>query len=81
MNEDQHRYGPYYPPGTAVRHSGLEDGSVQYGIVVHCWLDEEIANCDCYVAFFGDQLPSGKPAEKPYILRYASVSLERVDSS
>lgn len=30
---------------------------------------------DCYVAFFGDEFPNGKPSEKPYVLRYAVTSL------
>jgi hypothetical protein len=31
------------------------------------------------VAFFGSQIPSGRPEENPYILRYASVSLTVLD--
>ncbi len=65
------------PPGTAVRHDGL--GYPEYRIVVHCWLNLEIAKHDCYVAFFGSELPTGKPDEKPYILRYAAASLTRLD--
>lgn len=75
MTEDQAASGPYLPPGTPVRYDGLEQGGPEYGVVVHCWLDDEINAHDCYVAFFGDHEPSGKPAEKPYILRYASISL------
>ena len=30
---------------------------------------------DCYIAFFGDAFPDGKPDEKPYVLRYAAVGL------
>jgi hypothetical protein len=58
-----------------VRLGDGEDGRLEYGIVVHCWHDDEIGMHDCYVAFFGSALPSGKPVMKPYILRYAAVSL------
>jgi hypothetical protein len=47
----------------------------EYGIVVHCWDSDEIGQYDCYVAFFGDALPTGTPDEKPYVLRYAATSL------
>jgi hypothetical protein len=60
-------------PGTLVRYDGT--GEPEYGVVVHCWLDEEIGAADCYVAFFGSERPQGKPEEKPYILRYAAASL------
>ncbi len=75
MTQDPNTSGPYLPPGTPVRHDGLQHGGPEYGIVVHCWLDDEISAYDCYVAFFGDEQPTGKPAEKPYVLRYASTSL------
>ena len=67
-------FGSYFPPGTPVRYDGMEDGP-EYGVVVYCWFDDEIQAHDCYVAFFGNKQPSGKPTEKPYILRYASTSL------
>lgn len=75
------RSGPYLLPGTAVRYDGLANGDPEnqggseYGVVVHCWLDEEIQAHDCYVAFFGNTKPIGRPQKKPYILRYASLSL------
>jgi len=75
MTDRQDIHGPYLPPGTRVRNDGLEEGGPEYGVVVHCWLEEEIDGYDCYVAFFGNEQPIGKPAEKPYILRYASTSL------
>ena len=78
MTENQDNYGPYLPPGTPVRYDGSEDGP-EYGVVVHCWLDEAMEAHDCYVAFFGNKQPTGKPSEKPYILRYFSTSLEVVD--
>jgi hypothetical protein len=57
-----------------VRYGGGE--SPEYGIVVHCWFSDEIKEYDCYVAFFGHELPIGSPEKPPYILRYASVSLD-----
>lgn len=81
MNGDQNTSGPYLPPGTAVRYDGLEEGGPEYGAVVHCWFDEGIGAYDCYVAFFGDKQPVGRPVEKPYILRYASTSLTVIDTA
>ena len=78
MTEDKGMFGPYLPPGTPVRYDGLEEG-YDYGVVVHCWLDDEIQIYDCYVAFFGNTRPTGKPPAKPYILRYASTSLNVTD--
>ena len=51
----------------------------EVGIVIWTWRDEFLASQDCYVAFFGRELPVGKPSEKPYVLRYLSTSLERID--
>lgn len=65
----------YLEPGTAVRLINHVDESWEDGIVVHCWLSEEIGAHDCYIAFFGDAIPEGEPTEKPYVLRYASTSL------
>ena len=65
----------YLEPGTAVRRINLGDGSWEDGVVVHCWLSDEINAHDCYVAFFGETIPAGQPAAKPYVLRYASTSL------
>lgn len=75
MNDDRHTSGTYLAPGTKVRYDGLEEGGPEYGIVVYCWLEDEIEAYDCYVAFFGGQQPIGKPFERPYILRYAAASL------
>lgn len=52
----------------------------EVGIVVWTWHDEFLDSQDCYVAFFGDHFPSAKPSKIPYILRYLSTSLERIDS-
>lgn len=69
----------YLAPGTRVR---LGDGVIndelipaEFGVVVLCWQDEEFGFFDCYVAFFGDAIPAGKPKDVPYMLRYASTSL------
>lgn len=74
MNEDRH-----LSPGTRVRRDSLvnddDEPTPEFGIVVHCWMDDEIGMFDCYVAFFGDALPDGKPSGKPYVLRYAATSL------
>lgn len=80
MTANQAIQGPYLPPGTHVRYDGLEEGGPEYGVVIHCWLNEEIdGGYDCYVAFFGNEQPTGKPAGKPYVLRYASTSLTVID--
>lgn len=75
MPDSQSMHGPYLAAGTLVRYDGIEDGGPEYGVVVHCWFDEELGGYDCYVAFFGNRHPVGKPAGKPYVLRYASTSL------
>jgi hypothetical protein len=52
----------------------------EYGVVVHCWESEELGGLhDCYIAFFGDELPSGEPAKMPYVLRYAVVGIDVLD--
>lgn len=65
----------FISPGTPVRYDGLEEGGPEYGVVIHCWFDEDIGGHDCYVAFFGAEMPAGKSAEKPNVLRYAAFSL------
>lgn len=71
--------GSYLSPGTRVRYDGTGDS--EYGIVVHCWINDEIQAYDCYIAFFGEQFPEGAPKFIPYILRYASTSLAVVSGS
>jgi hypothetical protein len=79
---EQNPHGTFLPAGTNVRYDGgRHEGIVEFGIVVHCWLDEEIDGYDCYIAFFGEKRPSGKPSERPYILRYASTSLVVLDQT
>jgi hypothetical protein len=72
----------YLAPGTKVRRdaywNGEEHPRSEFGIVVHCWLDEEMGMFDCLIAFFGDVLPTGKPEKGPYILRYAAVGLAEI---
>lgn len=65
----------YLAPGTHVRLVNHIDGSWEDGVVIHCWLDTELGVNDCYVAFFSDGIPEGKPREKPYVLRFAATSL------
>jgi hypothetical protein len=53
----------------------------EYGIVVSTWRNPEIGMMkDCYVAFWGNEIPDFESSEKiePYILRYAAVSLQPV---
>jgi hypothetical protein len=66
--------------GRLLGTNGLEEGGPEYGVVVHCWFDEADDGYDCYVACFGDELPTGKPAKKPYVLRYFSTSLAVIDT-
>ena len=74
LTEPQSQDG-FIPPDTRIRYDGLDKGGPEYGVVVHCWNDDEIDGHDCYVAFFGSTIPSGKP----YILRYAATSLNLID--
>lgn len=69
----------YLAPGTPVVLGVHGRSTSEYGVVVHCWFDSEFGFHDCYVAFFGEHLPNGRPSEKPYILRYASTSLIATD--
>jgi hypothetical protein len=74
---DEDVLGPYIPPGAKVRYDG--GGQPEYGVVVHCWIDEQIRAYDCYVVFFGDEFPAGPPKCIPYVLRYSAMSLTVVD--
>lgn len=65
-------------PGTYVKRNDPTNEEV--GIVVSCWFEEEIQAKDCYIAFFGENFPVGKPPTKPYIFRYAATSLTVVDN-
>ncbi len=71
----------YLKPGTRVRLIYCEGPELdaepthEDGVVAHCWWEEELGGYDCYVAIFGDAIPSGKPESPPCILRYAASSL------
>ena len=68
----------YIKPGTRVCIPWVDDEGIvtpEVGVVIHCWLDEHDVH-DCYVAFFGTDFPTSEPNEKPYVLRYAAVSLD-----
>jgi hypothetical protein len=77
MNDDEGVIGPFLPAGTKVRYDGT--GEPEFGIVVHCWMNDEVAAYDCYVAFFGSEFPSGRPASIPYVLRYFTTSVNVVE--
>jgi len=62
----------YLEPGTRVKLRSTKE----YGIVVHCWYSDEIFDFDCYVAFYGTSFLDPETECRPYILRYAAVSLE-----
>jgi hypothetical protein len=79
MRNDQNAVGPFLPAGTKVRYDGLVEGGPEFGIVVHCWMSEDIGAYDCYVAFFGSEFPNGPPKTKPYVLRYAASSLSVIE--
>ncbi len=76
---DAQRADGYLKPGTRVRLDAFinddDETTPEFGIVVHCWLEQSIGMFDCYVAFFGPKMPAGQPADAPYILRYAATSL------
>ncbi len=69
----------YLPPGTIVRHDGLvwDGGQPEFGVVVRCWRNRELDAWDCYIAFWGNEVPvpTDTDPEQPYILRYASMSV------
>lgn len=67
--------GEYISPGTKVK----LPITGEYGIVAHCWYSDQIYDFDCYVAFFGTSFPDQETECRPYILRYAAVSLEILD--
>ncbi len=60
--------------GDPVRH--LDTGEV--GVVVWMW-DVDDSGADAYVAFYGDSFPVEEPTDKPYVLRYYTTSLEKID--
>jgi len=83
MVEDSNSCGQYLNPGTRVCYESTDGGgtlSRELGVVIHCWMNDEIDMYDCMVAFFGDEFPTKYPKEPPYVLRYASVSLIVLDA-
>ena len=68
-------------PGTKVALRKPPEGTPEHGVVIHCWGDDEIDAYDCYVAFFGSDLPVRNPVKKPYVLRYAASSLKVIEPS
>ncbi|MEZ6064228.1 MAG: hypothetical protein R3B90_00635 [Planctomycetaceae bacterium] len=73
---------PHIRVGTRVQRSFADSEGVlqtECGVVVHLWSDPETGDEDAYIAFFGDHFPNGKPASKPYILRYFVTGLEVVE--
>ncbi|MEM8772804.1 MAG: hypothetical protein AAGD92_14250 [Pseudomonadota bacterium] len=75
--------GEYIEPGTRVvlQNQDTDTGKKvsEFGVVVHCWLNRDVGIYDCYVAFFGNAFPEAEPTIKPYVLRYASKSLNIVE--
>lgn len=71
----------FLSPGTTVRLVNHLDYTFEVGVVVHCWFDDGIQSYDCYVAFFGDTIPVGRPPEKPYVLRYSSNALTVMETA
>jgi len=80
MHKDGTLHGNrYLAPGTKVRlDNGGEIPFSEYGVIVHCWRDEQTSLFDCHIAFYGEEMPLGEPDEKPYILRYYASTLATV---
>lgn len=79
MADEPQDFDPFLPIGTKVRYDGLDEGGPEFGVVIHCWRDETLGLHDCYVAFFGSEMPTGKPDAKPYVLKYSTGSLTVVE--
>lgn len=68
--------------GSKVRRrftSESDEDMTEVGVVVHLWMDPETELQDAWIAFFGEEFPKGKPAEKPVILRYFASGLEVIE--
>jgi len=78
MNINKNQFDDIYiKAGTKVKLTKSNDeDNPEYGIVFHCWWNDIHQVYDCYVAYFGDFIPEGKPTEMPYILISASMFLE-----
>ncbi|MEP0191125.1 MAG: hypothetical protein ABJP70_10905 [Erythrobacter sp.] len=71
----------YIAPGTPVCIDWVdEEGkpSPEFGVMIHCWLHDDLGVFDCYFASFGDELPKKGPSESPAILRYTAASFRVV---
>ena len=53
----------------------VTDTSVEVGVIVWIWEDEQYGFPDAYVALFGKSFPENQPTKKPGIFRYALSSL------
>lgn len=67
--------------GDRVVYRGTD--TAEYGIVVQTYRDQ--GDLDCYVAFWGNEVPTmdeaQAPETRPYILRYYAASLDRVEAA
>lgn len=66
---------PAFRVGQKVKHPST--GEV--GVVVWLWEDKKADAVDAYIAFFGKRFPKGAPKQKPYVLRYFTSGLMRLD--
>lgn len=76
MKKEPKITGQFLLPGTKVCLVDHDTDDKEMGIIIHCWLNEEIQGFDSYIAFFGEKFPRNKPDNLPYILRYATILLD-----
>lgn len=50
----------------------------EVGVVIWTWSEDDFT--DTYVAFLGTEFPSERPKQLPYVLRYATTSLELIST-
>jgi hypothetical protein len=67
MNDDRDVYLSPAQGAAGQPRECADEITSEYGVVVHCWKEQSPEFHDCYVAFFGDAFPNGKPAETPYV--------------
>ena len=60
---------------TLVTETSTTETSVEVGVIVWIWEDEEYGFPDAYVALFGESFPENQPTKMPGIYRYALASL------
>ncbi|MEM6258155.1 MAG: hypothetical protein AAGI37_07565 [Planctomycetota bacterium] len=51
----------------------------EVGIILHSWKDPETGDEDNHVAFYGEDFPIGQPDRSPYVLRYFTNTLEKIE--